>query len=113
MWSAFCSLNNEACAVLQVDSSSELDEIHEEATPRKKMKLMYSRSRNKSPCKGERGSADFRNSFFIFSDFTWWLSFVIIPAPANDHVKVECVLNDPSDEVKVKEMAKKSPSQNQ
>lgn len=34
----------------QVDSSSEADDIHE-GTPRKKMKLMFSKSKIKFPCK--------------------------------------------------------------
>lgn len=38
--------------IFQVDSSSEAEEMNEDATPRKKMKLMYSKSRMKSPSKG-------------------------------------------------------------
>ncbi len=36
---------------MQVDSSSEAEELHEDQTPRKKLKLMCSKPRIKSLCK--------------------------------------------------------------
>lgn len=91
-----------------MDSSSEAEEMNEDATPRKKMKLMYSKSRRKSPSKG---SVIIKLVRFFFSRWKSLLnphSWIL----GHENLKVVCQLEDSNEENKTKESLKKLSSEN-